>query len=144
MWRENRRKRIAEIIFFWGFGGTVYYLLETAVRGFSHWSMFLLGGAALVFCTFQGIAMEWTEPLWIQIGRGTLFVLALEFTTGIIVNKIFRLEVWDYSDQPFQIWGQICLPFAILFSGLVTAAILTGGALSYILFGEKKPNFFIL
>lgn len=138
------RRRICEYLFLWVLGGTIYYSLEMVFRGFSHWSMFVLGGLALCFCTYQGVAMRWTEPMWIQIIRSVAFVTSLEFITGIIVNKYLKLAVWDYSDQPFQLWGQICLPFMILFSGLLVIATFLGGMISHKLFGEMKPHFFVL
>lgn len=137
-------RRISEVIFLWALGGSIYYLLEIGFRGFSHWSMFVLGGAALCFCTFQGVMMGWTEPLWIQVVRSVIFVTALEFITGIIVNKYLKLAVWDYSDQPLQLWGQICVPFMILFSGLILLAIILGGTISHKVFGEIKPRFYVL
>ena len=137
-------RRISEILFIWALGGSAYYLLEIAFRGFSHWSMFALGGGVLLFCTMQGQAMRWSEPLWLQIVRAVLFVAALEFSTGIIVNKWLSLAVWDYSDQPLNLWGQICVPFTILFSGLIAIAIPIGGSAAHLLYGEEKPRYFIL
>ena len=137
-------KRISEILLIWTLGGAVYYTIEMVTRGFSHWSMFVLGGLALCFCTFQGQAMIWTEPLWIQVIRAVVFVTSLEFITGMIVNKWFHLEVWDYSDQPLELWGQICVPFMILFSGLIVIGILLGGTLTHWIYREVKPDFHIL
>lgn len=137
-------RKVSEYIFLWALGGSIYYLLEMGFRGFSHWSMFVVGGLALCFCTYQGEAMHWTEGLWIQLIRSVVFVTALEFITGILVNKYFHLAVWDYSDQPFNLWGQICIPFMILFSGLLLLAIYLGGTLSYTLFDGEKPRFHVL
>ena len=72
----------------------------------------------MMFFAWQGRSEQWSKPLWIQVLRCTIFVTACEFITGLIVNKWLRLGVWDYSDQPFQLFGQICLPFALIFSGL--------------------------
>lgn len=33
----------------------------------------------------------------------------LEYFTSFIMEKIFRVRWWDYSDQPFNINGRICL-----------------------------------
>lgn len=137
-------RKISEVLFIWTLGGCFYYLLEIAFRGFSHWSMFVLGGLALCFCTFQGTSMHWSEPMWIQVLRSVIFVTALEFITGIIVNKWLGLAVWDYSDQPLELWGQICIPFMVLFSGLIVIGIFLGGILSHRLYKEDKPHFFVL
>lgn len=137
-------KRLMEYGFLWMVGGTVYYSLEKIFRGFSHWSMFVLGGICMVFFAFQGRAVRWREPLWRQVVRCTVFVTAGEFITGILVNKWFRLSVWDYSDQPFQLFGQICLPFAVLFSGLCALGILASGYLLHWIFKEEKPQYRVL
>ena len=104
-------KRVSEIVFLIAAGGSTYYLIEIWFRGFSHWTMFVLGGVALTFCSFQGEVMHWSEPMWIQIIRAVLFLTSLEFMTGIICNKWLKIGIWDYRDQPFQLCGQICLPF---------------------------------
>lgn len=134
-------KRLSEYLFIWALGGSLYYTFELVFRGFSHWSMFVLGGICMVFFTVQGQMLHWQDPLWRQILRGTIFITAMEFITGIIVNKWLHLQVWDYTDQPFQLFGQICLPFAVIFSGLCALGILLSGYLLYWLYGEEKPNF---
>ena len=122
-------KKLSEYLFLWTLGGTLYYTFEMIFRGFSHWSMFLLGGFCLLFFGVQGMAVKWSDPLWMQVLRCTIFVTAGEFITGIIVNKWLGWAVWDYSDQPFQLFGQICLPFTIIFSGLCALGIFLSGYL---------------
>ena len=137
-------KRLLEYVFLWAIGGALYYAFEIIFRGYSHWSMFVLGGICMAFFAFQGRSSRWREPLWIQIIRCTVFVLAGEFITGLIVNKWLDIGVWDYSDQPFHLFGQICLPFAVIFSGLCAAGILLDGYLLHWIFKEEKPQFRIL
>ena len=137
-------KKLLEYGFLWLVGGSFYYSFEMVFRGFSHWSMFALGGVCMMFMAYQGRAANWQEPLWKQVIRCTLFVTASEFITGIIINKWFQLAVWDYSDQPFQLFGQICLPFAVIFSGLCTLGILLSGYLLHWFFGEEKPKYRVL
>lgn len=137
-------KKVSEYLFLWATGGCIYYSFEIIFRGFSHWSMFLLGGICFLFCTMQGLALKWSDPLWKQVLRCVVFVLAGEFITGIIVNKWLNLAVWDYSDQPLQLFGQICLPFAIIFAGLCVFGIFLGSYMTYWLYGEDKPTFHVL
>ena len=82
--------------------------------------------------------------MWIQVIRCTIFVVSCEFITGIIVNKWLGWGVWDYSDEPFHLFGQICLPFAMIFSGFAVIGIILSGNLMHWLFGEKKPNYHVL
>lgn len=137
-------KKVSELLLIWTLGGTIYYTFEMVFRGFSHWSMFLLGGICMIFIAQQGLWVKWQDPLWRQVGRCVLFVAAGEFITGIIVNKWLNWAVWDYSDQPFQLFGQVCLPFTILFSGLCVLGIFLSGYLLHWLYGEEKPHFHVL
>ena len=134
-------KRVSEIVFLIAAGGSTYYLIEIWFRGFSHWTMFVLGGVALTFCSFQGEVMHWSEPMWIQIIRAVLFLTSLEFMTGIICNKWLKIGIWDYRDQPFQLCGQICLPFMVMFSGLLCLAIVLGGVVLGAYMGRKSRSF---
>ena len=69
-----------------GTGGSLYYVFEQLFRGFSHWSMFLLGGICFLFIYLQGSKIGWDDPLWKQILRCDTFVVSMEFMTGIVVN----------------------------------------------------------
>ena len=137
-------KKASESLVLWGLGGSIYYTIEMIFRGFSHWTMFVLGGFCLLFCGWQGKWIDWRDPLWLQVLRCTAFVTAGEFITGIIVNKWFHWEVWDYSDQPLQLFGQICVPFMILFSSLCVIGIFLSAYLLHWCYGEPKPHFHVL
>ena len=141
---EKYRKKICEYLLIWLVGGCLYYTFEVVFRGFSHWSMFVLGGICMCFCAWQGSVREWRDPMWMQMLRCMVFITSCEFITGIIVNKWMGWHVWDYTDQPFQIMGQICLPFTVIFSGLCAAGILLSGYLLHFLYGEKHPHFHVL
>ena len=39
---------------------------------------------------------------------------ALEWFTGFVLEKFFHEKWWDYTDQPFNIGGYICLKFSLL------------------------------
>lgn len=98
-------KNVSEYLVLWAVGGCIYYGIEVLFRGFSHISMFMLGGLCMQFFTWQGRLTEWQDALPRQITRCTIFVVSMEFITGIIVNKWYHLAVWDYSDMPLQLWG---------------------------------------
>ena len=55
-----------------------------------------------------------------------------------------ELEVWDYSNLPFNFMGQICLPFSFAWTLLSGVAIVVDDYLRYLLFGEEKPHYKIL
>ena len=94
-------------------GCFVYILMEISARGFTHWTMTLTGGIILtiLYEMFTGLR---SVPFWQKCILGSLIITSVEFTVGVIVNIILGWNVWNYSDMPFNILGQICLPFTVL------------------------------
>ena len=39
---------------------------------------------------------------------------ALEWITGLVLEKLFHQRWWDYSDEPFNVGGYICLRFSLM------------------------------
>lgn len=51
---------------------------------------------------------------------------ALEWLAGFLLEKLFHQKWWDYSDEPHNISGYICLKFSLLWAfagGLVVGAV---------------------
>ena len=93
-------------------GGTIYVLLELLWRGRSHVSMFCAGGLALLL--LHGLFLRFALPLFAQCLVGGLVITAIEFVAGAIVNVRLKLNVCDYSKMPLNLYGQVCLPFSLL------------------------------
>ena len=102
---------LKEIIIFIIFG-LLYGLLEILFRGHTHWTMVVLGGICGVLI---GLLNEITPTMkiTIQMFISSLMVTALELVFGYILNIRLGLHIWDYSNQPFNFHGQICLLFSI-------------------------------
>ena len=94
-------------------GASGYYLIEVLFRGYSHYSMALCGGICLclIYFVFERFP---TCPLIMKCLLGSLIITSAEFITGCIVNLAFHLDVWDYSEMPLNLLGQICLPFSVI------------------------------
>ena len=60
-------------------------------------------------------------PYVISFVLNGLLCSCIEFFSGLLVN--FNHELWDYSDQPFNIMGQVCLQNALAFAA--AASIIT-------------------
>ncbi|MHB1315150.1 MAG: putative ABC transporter permease [Christensenellales bacterium] len=102
-------------------GSLAYPFMELFYRGKTHWSMSLAGGASAVIIRMISRVCKK------GIGRKCLYsaaaITALEYAVGSMVNK--RHAVWDYSRMPFNVKGQICLPFSaawFLLSAPIVAA----------------------
>lgn len=109
-------------------GGVTYMGIEILWRGHTHWSMGLLGGVCFVAI---GLLDEIQDhpPLVLQMLEGAALVTALELITGLVVNRWLGWGVWDYSDMPLNLWGQVCLPFTAAWFVLSAAAVWLENAL---------------
>lgn len=141
---SKRAKLILKYLFLFLFGGTVYCLIELLFRGHTHPSMYILGGICFIICGLYNEVLLWETPLVLQMFLGATSITILEFITGVIVNIILKLNVWDYSNMPFNILGQICLPFWFAWFFLSVIAIIVDDYIRYYFFGEEKPRYKIL
>ena len=122
-------------------GGCVYFLIEMAWRGHSHWTMAVLGGVCFVLIGDINEFIPWNMPLVLQGAIGSGIVTLLELVSGIILNLWLGLGIWDYSNMPFNFLGQICLPFSLLWVALSVVAVILDDGLRYWLFGEDRPTY---
>ena len=88
-------------------GAVLYSLCEIAWRGYTHWTMTVTGGICLI-CIYILSNRYPNLALWVQCFAGCLTITAIEFIIGYIVNIKLRWNVWDYTDIPFNIMGQVC------------------------------------
>lgn len=137
-------KTILKYIFLFLVGGLIYYLIEIIYRGHSHWTMILLGGICFIILGNINNVLSWKTPLIIQSLIGAIIITGLEYITGLIVNVKLGWNIWDYSNIPLNIQGQICLPFFMLWILIATLGIVTDDYLRYWLFNEKKPKYDIV
>lgn len=109
----NRKTYLCKEFIIFIIFGALYCLLEISFRGYTHASMFLLGGLCGVLI---GILNEITPtmPIPLQMLISSIMVTVLEFIFGYILNIKLGLHVWDYSNRAFNYKGQICLLFSIL------------------------------
>lgn len=102
--------------------GGIYLLIELAWRGRTHWTMLPL--AAVIFIC-AGVLDEVERPpsIWQQVILGTTIATTLEFVAGLILNVWLGLGIWDYSNLPGNVLGQICPQFTLAWSVLVLISI---------------------
>lgn len=124
-----------------GIGGLLYVALELIWRGYSHWTMFFLGGICFIAVGAVNELIPWCMPLWQQTVIGTAVITGLEFLAGCIVNLWLGWGVWDYSGIPGNILGQICLSYIMLWIPVSLAAIVLDDCLRHWLFRECQPHY---
>ena len=97
--------------------------------------MFLLGGVCFWLIGLLDEVFP-NAPLGVQMALGAWGSVCMEFLTGLVVNRWLGLKVWDYSAQPHNLLGQVCLPFAVWWAVLAGAAVILDDLLRFALFGE--------
>lgn len=79
--------------------------------------MLSAGGICFVFFAALNERLK-TAKLFIKALIGSAFITLVEFIFGVIFNLALKKNVWDYSSMPFNIGGQVCLFFSLVWLGL--------------------------
>lgn len=105
-----------------GLGGLAYMGVELLWRGSTHWTMGVLGGVCFALI---GLLDEWQDhpSMLLQMVQGAALITTLELLTGLIVNRWLGMQIWDYSDMPGNLWGQVCPQFIVAWLALAWLAV---------------------
>ena len=98
-------KLIIKYVVLFVMGGLVYMSLELLWRGYTHWTMGVLGGICFIYLGLINEILSWETPLALQMLIGSTIITILEFITGCIVNLWLGWNVWDYSELPYNLLG---------------------------------------
>jgi uncharacterized membrane protein len=144
MYKGDAKMKIFKFLLLFLTGGNLYYLIEILWRGYSHFTMFILGGICFIFIGLINEKFTFNMPLVKQQLISALIITILEFLAGMILNIGLGLNIWDYSNLKYNLFGQISLQYSILWFLLSLPAIMLDDYLRYWLFGEEKPHYKIL
>lgn len=120
--KATYKRRIIEYTIVFCVGSIMYCLIEVLFRRYTHWTMFLTGGAIFTALYFINLALR-TRSFVLRGLIGCAVITAVEFFVGVVVNLIFHLDVWNYSSIPGNILGQICPRFSFCWFLLSVAAV---------------------
>lgn len=76
-------------------------------RGFMHGPFLPIYGVGCTGMVFLTIPM--TGNMVVEFFVGMIGATIMEYYTGAVMEKIFRLRYWDYSKNKFNLNGYICL-----------------------------------
>ena len=137
----NKLKITIKYLLLGAIGSIIYMSLEILWRGYTHWTMGVLGGICFICLGLINEILSWETPLVLQMLIGSTIITILEFITGCIVNLWLGWNVWDYSELPLNLLGQICLPFSILWYFISAIGIVIDDYIRYIYFDEERPRY---
>lgn len=64
------------------------------------------------------LVTPYVDNPFLVFGLSVILATFLEYTTHWAIAKIFRIQLWDYSDKPFNLKGRICLENSLGFGAL--------------------------
>ncbi|HBD63243.1 MAG TPA: hypothetical protein DC038_02285 [Clostridiales bacterium] len=126
---------ITNIVMFFLVYGFLGFLLETAFRTITEMEIVISRGFLTnFFCPLYGISgviiVQVFNLIEINIDNRLAALLAataacilvvtlLEYSTGMILDRVFHHKMWDYSNLPLNLHSYICLDFSLMW-GIVT------------------------
>lgn len=120
--RGITHKTVLEHLLFSVIGGCLYMTIEVMWRGYTHWSMGILGGVCFVLVGLLDEVQQ-HSPLIVQMAQGAVICTVLELLAGLVLNVWLGLDVWDYSGVPGNLMGQVCPQFTIAWAALSAVAV---------------------
>lgn len=85
-------------------------------RGFMKGPFLPLYGSGAVMMLV--VSKPFLDHWWAVYIAGCIGATVLEYVTGVVMEALFKVRYWDYSDQPFNFQGHICLGSSLAWGGL--------------------------
>ncbi len=134
-------KKFLKYLILFCIGGIVYMGIEIIARGRTHWSMFLVGGLCFILVGGLNNWFPWEMSVIKQMFISAVIITAVEFLSGMVLNVWLGWDVWDYSNIPGNIMGQICPLFSAIWFLFSIIPITVDDLLRWKWFGEKFPEY---
>lgn len=80
-------------------------------RGFLHGPFLPIYGSGAVMMLF--VSEPFKENLVLTYFAGVVGATVLELLTGMVMESLFKIKYWDYSNQKFNFRGYICLSSSV-------------------------------
>lgn len=80
-------------------------------RGFLRLPMLPLYGTGAVMMLWVSLPVK--DNLVLVYLSGVIAATILEYVTGYVMERLFKVKYWDYSNQKFNLHGYICLTSSI-------------------------------
>lgn len=91
-------------------------------RGFLHGPFCPMYGACMIMVLMLCRIFSGLNPFQFFI-VATILTAVIEYFTGFILEKLFNQKWWDYTEDPFNLHGRICLHFSLMFGVVSTIAV---------------------
>ena len=124
-----------------GIGGIIYIVIELLARGYSHWTMFVVGGICFFLLGLINEFIPWRWSITTQALLGAVIITVCELIAGLLLNVWLGLNVWDYTGKAYNFMGQICAENCLYWLLLSPIGIVLDDWIRYVFFDEEKPHY---
>ncbi len=93
-------------------------------RGFMRGPFLTLYGSGAIMMLV--VSRPYADNIWLTYISGVIGATALEYVTGVVMEALFKMRYWDYSNRFLNFQGHICLRSSLtwgLFTVLMTRVI---------------------
>ena len=99
-------------------GSWAYPAIEMLWRGETHSSMALAGGICLCLINHICCGVLEDNNIFSRCLAGAGIITGVELVLGLVLNCLLGFDIWDYSNVPLNLLGQVCLPYSFLWMGI--------------------------
>ena len=102
----------------------VYHVVTTGKfinRGFLNGPFCPIYGAGMLSAIL--LLSRFTDGLIVLYVAGVIFCTLIELIGGFVLFKAFKMRWWDYSKEPFNLGGFICLRFSLAWGACVVVVM---------------------
>lgn len=82
----------------------------------------IYGLGAFLTLTLQELLKS--QPVFLQFVVFGLAITMLEYLVSFFAEKIFKLQLWNYSENRFNLHGRVCLHFSLFWTALAFSFVI--------------------
>lgn len=87
--------------------------------GFLYGPFIPIYGFGVIFIYLLSLALH-PFPFFVEITVYTVTAVVLEYMSSYLLERIFSIKLWDYSEERFNLNGRVCLKFSFFWAILIT------------------------
>ena len=134
---NGKFKSFMKYLLLFTFSGYIYVCLELIFRGYSNITMMFASSICAIPMIILNNKFTYEIDFLLQLFLCAIFATLVEFIFGMLFNRDY--SIWDYRNMPLNLYGQICLPFSLLWMIIAACVIPLMDWIDCYIFGYK-PN----
>lgn len=135
---NGKFKSFMKYLLLFTFSGYIYVCLELIFRGYSNITMMFASSICAIPMIILNNKFTYEIDFLLQLFLCAIFATLVEFIFGMLFNRDY--SIWDYRNMPLNLYGQICLPFSLLWMIIAACVIPLMDWIDCYIFGYKSET----